>query len=275
MREEIITLTSDDPRSASPCIVCAKPLGEAAEAVFCPRCKSAHHLACWIDKGGCGKHGCRQVAHRDLLPSKVEEPIRPSKLPAWVVWSVVLAVVLIAGGLTWSARNAMELRASTMTVMVPSLEDEELWLRIVDAYNRDPSTPMRLELLYTPYGVMGNAYDQKLVVLIAARDGPEVVVLEPDRFQVYAEQQALIPLDGVLERLRERGIVLDPERLQAGRINGVLYGLPHPSREAFLVAPVTSRHSGAGEELLPVLAEHLYPNDALPAEEQPEPPGEL
>lgn len=258
MREEIVTLTLEDPRSASTCIVCDKPLGLGAQAVFCPRCKTPHHLGCWVEKGGCGRQGCRQVAHPDLLPKKIEEPIRPSKTPAWVIWAVVLGLVFVAGGLTWSAKNASELRASTMTVMVPSLDDEGLWLRAVEAYNQDPANTKRLELLYTPYGVMGNAYDQKLVVLIAARDGPEVVVLEPDRFRAYVEQGALLPLDDLVAALQNQGISFDAERLDAARYEGRIYGLPHPERDAYLVAPVVSRHGGAGEDVLRHLAAHLY-----------------
>src|SRR5690606_73541 len=117
-------LESTDPQSEAPCIVCSRPLGAGVEVVICPRCKSPHHLACWIERGGCGKRGCRQVARRDLLPHKEQEPIRPSKIPAWAVWSVVAALLLVGAGITWSARNAMEARASTITVMVPSIDDE-------------------------------------------------------------------------------------------------------------------------------------------------------
>jgi len=258
VREEIIILDSSDPRAGAPCAVCSKPVAAKEEAVFCPRCKSAHHLACWVERGGCGRHGCRQVARRDLLPAKHEEPIRPSKLPRWAVWSVVAAIVLVAGWLGWSARTASLTRASTMTVMVPSLDDEVLWFKLVDDYNRNPPTEKRVELLYTPYGPTGMGYDQKLVVLIAARDGPEVVVLEPDRFTNYVEQQALVPVDDIVYALLEEGIPLDPDRLQEASRDGVYYGLPHPTREAFLVSPVVTRHTGEGPRLLYEIARRLY-----------------
>lgn len=258
MREEITTLSSSDPRRDGTCIVCSQSLGVGAQVVFCPRCKSPHHLPCWVEKGGCGKHGCRQVARRDLLPPKTHEPIRPAKIPRWAIWSVVAGLLLIAAALGWSAKTAMETRASTMTVMVPSIDDEELWYRLVETYNQAPPTPKRLELLFTPYGPMGSSFDQKLVVLLAARDGPEVVVLQPDRFQDYAEQEALMPLDDVLSALETRGVRINSERLARGRIDGVLYGLPHPYQESFLVAPVVSRHTGEGKQLLLWIAEKLY-----------------
>lgn len=145
-----------------------------------------------------------------------------------------------------------------MTVMVPSIDDEELWYQLVEEYNQAPPTTKVLELLFTPYGPMGSSFDQKLVVLLAARDGPEVVVLQPDRFQVYAEQQALMPLDDVVADLERQGISLDPNRLDRGRVDGVLYGLPHPFYESFLTAPVISRHTGQGKPLLLWLAQRLY-----------------
>lgn len=258
VREEIITLEPDDPRAGAPCAVCSAAVAAGVEAVFCPRCRSAHHLSCWIEHGGCGRRGCRQVARRDLLPSKTEEPIRPSKIPRWAILAVIAGILVIGGWLGWSARNATMTRAVTMTVMVPSLEDEFLWHTLVDEYNQNPPGEKRLELLYTPYGTMGMSYDQKLVVLIAARDGPEVVVLEPDRFDAYVEQRALAPIDDVVAALLEQGVTLDAGRLADARRDGVYYGVPHPARDAYLVSPVVTRHTGEGPRLLLDLAKRLY-----------------
>lgn len=258
VQEEVIRLDPADPRRTTPCIVCSKPLGEGVDVVFCPRCKSPHHLSCWVERGGCGKHGCRQVARRDLLPSKVHEPIRPSKIPAWVIWSVLGAILVIAAGIGWNARNAMQARASTMTVMVPSLENEALWYGLVDEYHQDPPIDKRLELLYTPYGPTGASFDQKFVVLLAARDGPEVVVLQPDRYHLYARQEALMPVEDVVAELERQGIALDPRRLDDATVDGVLYGLPHPLNDSLLAAPVVSRHTGLGKPLLLWLAKRLY-----------------
>lgn len=258
VREEVIRLDSSDPRAGSPCSVCSKPLAAGDEAVFCPRCKTAHHLACWIERGGCARRGCRQVASRDLLPEKKEEPIRPSKIPRSTIWAVAACVLLVAVWLGWSARTASITRASTMTIMVPSLDDEALWVSLVKEYNENPPTDKRLELIYTPYGLDGMAYDQKLVILIAARDGPEVVILEPDRFELYVQQKALAPVDDVVAALLEEGVALDPDRLQQANRDGVYYGVPHPSRDAFLVCPVVTRHPGEGPRLLLEIVKRLY-----------------
>ena len=72
------------------------------------------------------------------------------------------------------------------------------------------------------------------------------------------KQEALMPLDDLLADLEKRGVAIDPKRLVQGRIDGILYGIPHPSQESFLVAPVVSRHTGHGKELLLWIAEELY-----------------
>lgn len=258
VKEQVVTLQSGDSRIGVPCAVCSSPLAAGEEAVFCPRCKSGHHLRCWIQQGGCGRRGCRQVASRELLPEKVEAPIRPSKIPPRAIAAVVAAILFIGGWLVWNARNAAIIRANTMTVMVPSLEDDLLWRQLVDEYNEDPPTGKRLELIYTPYGPTGIDYEQKLLVLLAARDGPEVVVLEPDLFSVYLQQEFLTPVDEVVAALVEQGVPLDAARLAEARREGTHYGIPHPERHAFLVTPVVTRHTGEGPELLRVIAQRLY-----------------
>lgn len=250
MKEEVITLPAQHKAAGEPCAQCQQPLVAGDRAVICPRCRTPHHLACWIQRGGCARRGCRQVVDPSLLPPKVEEPIKRSTVSPLIILATVVA--LVAGGLWlfFNAKGALERRGTTIAVMVPSLEDEAAWLEIVSDYNESPVAEKPIELLYTPYGPAGSAYEQKLVVMVAAGDSPEVVLLEPDRFQVYAEQQMLMELDELIAKLDALGLSPEPSRLATVTIDGAVLGLPHPAREAVFVVPKVSLNPEVGQEAL-------------------------
>ena len=65
LKERIWTL-SDSDEAASDCQACEEPLQVGDEVAECPRCKALHHLACWIRRGGCARHGCPQTADESL-----------------------------------------------------------------------------------------------------------------------------------------------------------------------------------------------------------------
>ena len=179
----------------------AKPLLHRVRQAFRPRARrllpplqDPHHLGCWVEKA-LRQASCRQVAHPDLLP-KIEEPIRPSKTLLGSS-GLVLGLVFVAGGLTWSAKPS-ELRASTMTVMSLPLDDEGLWLRAVEAAV-EPANTKRLEF------VRPTASWQCLRPEIGRadhRDRPEVVVLGRPLPGVRRTKGALALDDGSRPQIR-------------------------------------------------------------------------
>lgn len=259
MKEEIIHVSENDTLQGVPCGECRVPLKAGDEAVVCPRCKLAHHLACWIQRGGCARHGCRQVVSPELLPPKQEKPIQVPRTPPWVIAGAIVLAVALGVGLYFNARRAALQRESSAYVLVPSLEDEVHWTQILSAYNRTPAgSENPAVLIYTPYGIAGMDFEQKLLIMIAANDSPELVVLEAERLRDYAQNSALAPLNEFVAQLRAQGIELDPERLAAATLDGTVYGIPHPQRDAYLVIPRAPRNPGAAHNLFPYVVQALY-----------------
>src|SRR5690606_31007653 len=220
------------------------------QAVSCPRCRSPHHLSCWIENGGCAKPGCRQVVDPSLLPEKEEEPIRASRMSPWAITAVIGCIVLLGVGLYTNIKRAQEQRGATIGIMISSMENESLWNDVVAELNELSTMPKPAELYFTPYGAAGTAYEQKMVVLMAARESPEIVLFERDRYATYAEQQALVPLDDLPAALAVRGITLDRARLDELTIDGQLYGLPHPNRPAVISVSRLSIDPDLGKQVL-------------------------
>lgn len=183
--------------------------------------------------------------------------MRASKTPAWVVLSVALAVVLLGVGLYVNARSKAIERENTTLVMVPASDDERVWRSAAERLNAAGSGK-RIDLAITPDIDGGYMYQQKLVVMLAAKDAPEIVVLPTERYNFFAEYGALIPLDDVYRSLIQSGVSLDADRLDALRFDGVLYGIPHPIRPEVLVVPAAARNPEDGLRALARLAPELY-----------------
>lgn len=263
MKEEIVRLSIEDAAVGNACGECGIPLSVGDEAVVCPRCKQEHHLECWIKQGGCARHGCRQVMSTDLRPPKEDQPIVVRKTPLWIIASVVVVLIAVAVGVYINGQRAATLRESSAYVLIPSLEDQRFWKRAVEEYNQTPSGLNHpATLIITPYGPNGTYFEQKLLVMIAANDSPEFVVLEEERLQIYAEQGALEPLDSILSALENEGIAIDTERIQAATLNGVVYGIPHPLRSAYMVVARDPRNPEAARTVLPYLVRALYTHEA-------------
>lgn len=260
MKEEIIRLTSDNDLIGSLCSECTHPFAADDEVVICPRCKQVHHLQCWIDRGGCARHGCRQVMSPHLRPPKEETPITVKKMPRWALWTIAVICVALAVGIYYNSQRAKMLRENSGYVLVSSLEDNLLWNRIIDAYNEtDDGQVHPATLIMTPYGPSGTYFDQKLLIMIAANDSPEFIVLEQDRLAIFVEQDALERLDPHYIDLEKVNFVIDEERLiPAQSEDGAVYGIPHPTRPAYLVVPRSPRNEHIAVKLFPFIVEELY-----------------
>ena len=257
MKEQVVVVDAASPLAGRACLACNIAISPGQEALTCPRCRAPHHLSCWIERGGCSRRGCRQVVSASLLPPKQEEPVRASKTPAWVIWTVAAAVVFLGVGLYLNARANTIRRENTTLVMIPASDDESVWLQVAQRLN-EAGEGKKIDLTVTPDADGGLLYQQKLVVMLAARDGPEIVVLPPERFEFFVANGALTPLDDLYRALLQAGFTLDAERLKAVTIDGVIYGIPHPVRPDVIVVPVAARNPGDGVKALERLAPELY-----------------
>lgn len=257
MKERVVVVDEASPLAGCACLACESPISPGQEALACPRCRAPHHLSCWIDRGGCSRRGCRQVASASLLPPKEEEPVRPSKTPAWVILSVVAALVALGTGLYLNARANTIRRENTTLVMIPASDDESVWFEVAERLN-EAGEGKKIDLTVTPDADGGLLYQQKLVVMLAARDGPEIVVLPTERFEFFVANGALTPLDDLYHSLLQSGFSVDAERLEAVTVDGVLYGIPHPIRPDVIVVPAAARNPGDGLKALERLAPELY-----------------
>ncbi len=259
MKEEIVRLESEDAAVDRACGECGIPLSVGDEVVVCPRCKQEHHLECWVKRGGCARHGCRQVMSPSLRPPKDEQPITVKRTPTWVIIAAIAAIVAVSVGLYVNGRRAATLRESSAYVLIPSLEDQAFWERTVEEYNETPTGAVHpATLIITPYGPGGTYFEQKLFVMIAAKDSPEFVVLEEERLRRYAEEGALEPLNLILQDLESAGIPLDAESVQSATLDGSVYGIPHPSREAYFVVGRNPRNPEAARAIFPYMVDALY-----------------
>lgn len=266
MREQIISVAEGDEAINQPCGQCNKPIAAGDQIVYCPRCKQIHHLDCWIANGGCARRGCRQVMSPHLRPPKEETPIVEKKVPRWVIATVAVLLIAIGVGVYFNGKRAAALRERSAYVLIPSLEDQLFWERIVAEYNQTEDGDVHpAQLIFTPYGPAGTFYEQKLLVMIAANDAPEFTVIEAPRLSTFIEQGALKPLDDEVQQLLESGLRLDPERIALATREDSIYAVPHPYREAYFVVPHTPRNPEASRRVFPYFVQRIYQEASPPS----------
>lgn len=240
-------------------------------AVVCPRCRTPHHSRCWKENGGCARPGCRQLAVAVTLP----EGERPragaaSAVPWWkrpVVLAAALAAVLLALTLAFLTSRPATAPVPTVRLMTwATPEQADALQRAVDRFNAaHPEVRARLDV--TPY----MAYEQKLIVLIAARDAPDVFALSTSRLSLYARQGALLDLTGLWQKgPRSLKDAVFTGRLDPFYVDGKLWALPHPFSDGALVISSQTRTPDAAWELLRFVLEELPP-----PVRPPEPPAPL
>lgn len=97
------------------------------------------------------------------------------------------------------------------------------------------------------------AYEQKLIVLVAAKDAPDVMYLPRDRYEFYAENGALVNLEPFIE---ESGGAekLAPGSLDGMRVGDGIYGLVKDAGAVYTVSAQTRHPAKAWELLLHIAA---------------------
>ncbi len=161
------------------------------------------------------------------------------------VTALVAAAVTFAFVPIWRHRLPTTPPAAVRVMAWASVDEADRLQAAIEAFNRShPDRPARLEI--TPY----LAYEQKLIILMAAGDPPDLFMLAADRVGLYASEGVLLDLAPVVRQLPESSReVLRPEDLQAFRDGERIWGLPYPLSGDALVVVASTRHPGLAVEL--------------------------
>lgn len=253
-RQRIWVVTEDEVSSGLRCAACQEMLQAGQEAIACPRCRGVHHRSCWTEKGGCATHGCFQLVDPELLTRTPHRDPRPRDTLGWVpAVLTTLLLALVMGGAIWAVHQR-QANSRALTVMVPAWPEVEHIQSLVDTFQKSHAE-LKVNVLSIPVDPLSAYYEEKLVIMLAAKDPPDVIVLPYPRFQFYASQGAFVPLDGARAEVAQA--IPYGRRLNNATVGGVLYGLPHPSRPGIMAVPASSRNPDAAQSLLVYLVKQL------------------
>ncbi|MBE3577521.1 MAG: extracellular solute-binding protein [Limnochordales bacterium] len=254
MAQEKVVTVSDSDLAGRECEFCRHPLAAGEQAVVCPRCRAVHHVDCWRQKGGCARHGCRQVAIAILPPKPAASP-PPAPAPSYWqrlrLWqktaiigilALLVGAVIAAVGYHATRPGAPETR---LVLVVPAdLWEGERYSRIAARFEAD-HPGVKVQVINTPYA----GYEQKLAIMFAARDQLDVFALAPSRVPLYASNGALLALDSRVEELKAAGRA-DLAAL-AYRFGDSVYGMRRgPEWPALFVVSRHTRHPDLSWRLL-------------------------
>ncbi|WP_324717069.1 extracellular solute-binding protein [Carboxydochorda subterranea] len=179
---------------------------------------------------------------------------RRTALGAWA--AALVAVLALTAAFIYSRTRPATAPVPHLRVMTWASVDESAPLQhIVDEYNAShPSWQVQLDL--TPIV----AYDQKLVVLVAAGDAPDVFALGSDRLEVFARNGAVLDLTARWQRAPAglKGAV-PAGRLAPLRIDGKLMALPHPFSAGAMVISSRTRYPDQAWDFLSYLLQRMPP----------------
>lgn len=255
LQERVWTAGERESAYSLTCSACDQPLQVGQKVVECPRCKTFHHLDCWIARGGCVSRGCPQIADSSLTATATPSYDPPAReILGWLPAAItILLFVLVLGGGVWTSIKKSSAEG-VITVMVTADHDE---IREVASDYADAHEDLEISVLVLPADAP-DMYEQKLVIMLAAKEPPNLIVLPYSRFQFYASQGALAPLDSIRDEVASA--IPYGDRLMNGESDGHLYGIPHPSRSGILAITAASHNRPDAIKLL------LYIVNSLPFE---------
>lgn len=254
--EELLTIAAEHELVGQQCIACHEELKAGDQVVVCPRCKSPHHADCWRRAAGCRRHGCPQVAI--TVRNEEREPPGDAHLlkrsPKQKVL-LALCIVLVLGVVGFSMKPGPDPAGgrTKIQIMVPGgIHETNYFEPFISDFNNSQSE-LYLALAVTPI----IAYDQKLVVLVGARDAPDIFTLLEERYKMFAENQGLLDLTPYIEAEPELIDKFFPEGLDQFRVNGSIYGIPHPGRNEIFTIWTLSPNPDIAWEILVMLLEKI------------------
>lgn len=231
-------ITSGSEHLGQTCIVCQETITKEDEVVVCPRCRTVHHVDCWKRKGGCGKTGCPQIA-KAVVGEKPEGDGPPPPVSKWVIFGglgAIIAIILLS--IYWPKPPDPAMGRTKIVFLGEAYyELTQEMIGLANAYN-ETSEEIYIDLQLLPPG----SVDQKLVVLIAAGEAPDVIALADERLWYFIEQGALLELGK-----DEEG---EP-----------IYAVQHPGQLTQMVIWGETLHPEEALEVLHYFADHVTPVD--------------
>lgn len=239
--ERISRATPDSNLVGRECVYCHREITAGEEVVICPRCKTVHHVECWKNNWGCARRGCKQVA-KTVVPASEEadarkrlgdnyylEKEKPKR--KWKIALGVVAAMVIIALLGYQGPDPAAGRKKITLMVQGGYLEIEFYERVAKEFN-EAHPEWYLEAIVTPQA----GYEQKLVVMIGARSAPDIFVTDTDRYSLFAAEGVLLALDDYLSSSPEMVARLFPHGIEPYRIDGKVYGIPHPyAREIFSI----------------------------------------
>lgn len=234
MNEKLTVIGPDSDKVGKPCNGCGVAFKSGDEVVECPRCHRLHHADCWKAKGGCATTGCPQIA-QVVVGEKPPGDGPPPPIPKWYFAAgalVILALILVS--VLWPKPPDPAMGRAKIVVMDELTYESNLILtEAVEEFNETSDTTY-IDLQLLP----SNGLEQKLVVLIAAGDAPDVFSLNYDQLEFFESQGALLELGKTPEG--------EP-----------IYSIQHPGRLAKFVIWGNTEHPKIAREVLDFLLENI------------------
>ena len=259
MAEEVVTkLTESHPLVSKQCAHCGVPFASGDEVVICPRCKTPHHRHCWTDNLGCTTLGCPQTAQA-LRPSQQAQEdlgddrylIKDRPKQKWRILGAVVAIILLIFLFTRPGPDPAAGKTKITVMTTGGIIETNFYTELAENFNAQ-HPDLYLESVVTP--VQG--YEMKLMVLIGAKNAPDIFVCEPQRYLDFAQMGALLDLSGYLAQDQDLVSFLSPVDLAAVTVDGRVYGIPHPFKPEVLAIFVDSpRPDLAWKTLLTIVQE--------------------
>jgi hypothetical protein len=234
VQEKLEVIGPDSRHLGALCNYCAEELAQGDECVECPRCHKVHHADCWKAKGGCATRGCPQVA-QVVIGEKPKGDGPPPPLPKWYFAAgAVLIIAIILISVYWpKPPDPAAGRAKIVVMDTLTYESNTILTEAVEEFN-ESSTTTYIDLQLLPSMGM----DQKLIVLIAAGDAPDIFSVDDQRF----------------EYLQSQGVLLELGKTPDGE---PIYGVQHPGSLNKLVIWGDTAHPEIAREVLDFLLETI------------------
>ncbi|NLJ81155.1 MAG: extracellular solute-binding protein [Firmicutes bacterium] len=238
MKENLEQITSGADYAGQTCPFCGKTINPEDQVVCCPRCRSVHHVDCWKAKGGCGKAGCPQLAATVFGEKPKGDGPPPPVSKRSILAGLGIAAVLILLLIFWPKPPDPAQGRTKITVMGEAYFELSRDMNSLAMQFNDNSSEIYIDLQLLPPGGL----DQKLLVLIAAGQAPDVIALSEERFDYLAEQEVLLSLGA------------DPQGEK-------IYGIQHPAHLSQLTIWKETEDPQAALEVLHYFVQNITPVD--------------
>lgn len=217
---------------------------------------------------------------QEAAPPHRSGAARVRGVPGWLLAAGAIAALTIIGIFYRAAKPAAAPPA--FTVMLPATEQRLTLDPIIQNY-KEQHADAPVDVVWIPPGPL---YEEKLLIMFAARQAPDVVAVPLDRIHFYAQQGALVSLDALVQEGKGLKVRYPGGRLAQGRVDGAYYGIPDPGIALWFAVTSQSKAPELAMDFIRYLVERIPVVDqledekalpfwpALPPARVPPPPSE-